>query len=153
MTEMPRAFVILVLLLVPASAFAQSQTVVGSFVVPLSETLGGTGCTTTNCVAAASAGTNEKITGTGTQSIAANISFWSPSVCADATLNLPANPIDQELHVITNGGACPSNAMTVAGNGHNLFYAGGSAASVVSVTPGVVTLRYSVAGGSIWIQQ
>lgn len=84
-------------------------------------------------------GQTEKIAGTGTQSILANTTVWAPSSCADATLNLPTTPVNNEVHRVINGGLCPANSMTVSGNGNTI---GPTATGVVSVTPGAVDVRY-----------
>ena len=158
----------------PATSWSASQTAVGSFVAPLSRPLGGTGATDSAGIANI-VGTIETITGTGTQSIAANTSIWNPSVggglsltaddgttiltaddgtttlttdgggsCADTTLNLPSNPVDNEPHTIVNPGLCLLNSLTIAGNGHNI----GLADSIVSITPGAIGVRYSSASGA-----
>ncbi|HVX30145.1 MAG TPA: glycosyl hydrolase family 28-related protein, partial [Nitrolancea sp.] len=87
-------------------------------------------------------------TGGGTVTAAAGYTttVWSPSSCADSTINLPASPGDNEPHTIINAGNCPSNGLIISGNGHNI----GTASGIVSIAPGPVAVRYSVSAGAVW---
>jgi hypothetical protein len=93
--------------------------------------------------AANNIGTTTTITTSGTFLIGATTTLWGPISCGDGTLNLPASPADNEPHTIVNLGLCPSNSMTVSGNGKNI----GLGSAVVSTGPGVINVRYSAAAG------
>lgn len=99
---------------------------------------------------AAVVGSTETITTTGTQNIVANTTVWKPGSCIDTTLQLPSSPIDQEPHEIVNLGICPSNSMTVTGNGHTI---GPTATGVVLNIAGSVRVKFLASAGSIWVPE
>ena len=91
-------------------------------------------------------GDNATVTAVGTTAIKASTVVWTPVSCGDATFNLPANPVDNEPHTIINSGVCPSNSLTISGNGHTI----GGASAVVGTSPGSTQVRWSALSGS-WV--